>query len=92
VNQIDQWALELKGLRDAGSIRRFRSRFDKPTAQRIIRSTVLSEVDRAAISLTIQFSGASRYGYGDSCWFTDEEIGDVSIPSAQPDSASRDRQ
>lgn len=92
MNQIDQWATELLALRDAASIKRFRSRFDKPTAQRIIRSPVLSELDRAAISLTIQFSGASRYGYDDSCWFTGEEIGDLSIPSAQPDSASHDRQ
>jgi hypothetical protein len=84
---IDRWATELKGLRDAGSIKRFRQRFDKATAQRIIRSTVLNEADRAAISLTIQFSGASRFGYGESCWFTGEEIGEPSIPSSEPNSS-----
>ena len=88
MDQIDQWAKELKTLRDAGSIKRFRQRFDKATAQRIIRSTVLSEADRAAISLTIQFSGPSRYGYADSCWFDAEEIGDLSIPSAQPNGSN----
>ena len=85
---IDRWALELRGLRDAGAIKRFRQRFDKATAQRIIRSPQLSDVDRAAISLTIQFSGASRYGYADACWFDGEEIGDLSLPSGQ-DSSER---
>jgi hypothetical protein len=84
MDQIDRWATELRTLRDAASIKRFRQRFDKATAQRIIRSPVLSEVDRAAISLTIQFSGPSRYGYADSCWFEAEEIGELSIPSPQP--------
>lgn len=86
MEQIDQWARELKTLRSAEAIRRFRQRFDKATAQRIIRSAELSEVDRAAISLTIQFSGASRYGYADSIWFTEEDIGELSLPSAQPNS------
>jgi hypothetical protein len=88
---IDRWALELRGLRDAGAIKRFRQRFDKATAQRIIRSPQLSDADRAAISLTIQFSGASRYGYGDACWFDGEEIGLSSIPSAQDSSDTHGR-
>lgn len=91
MNQIDQWALELRGLRDAASIKRFRQRFDKATAQRIIRSEQLSEVDRAAISLTMQFSGASRYGYGDSAWFDIEEIELLQIPSAQDSRSSNGR-
>lgn len=78
MNQIDQWAHELSSLRTAEAIKTFRRRFDKATAQRIIRSPVLSEADRAAISLTIQFSGASRYGYADSAYFTDQELGDLS--------------
>ena len=85
MDQIDQWAKELKTLRDAASIKRFRQRFDKATAQRIIRSPVLSEVDRAAISLTIQFAGTSRFIQLDSCWFTAEEIGDLDLPSTQVD-------
>jgi hypothetical protein len=88
VDPIDRWATELKGMRDAGAIRRFRQRFDKATAQRIIRSPVLSEADRAAISLTIQFSGASRFGYADSCWFDGEAIGDLFLPSPQDSSTS----
>ena len=93
--QIDQWAQELKGLRDAAAIRRFRGRFDKTTAQRIIRSSVLSELDRGAISLTLNFSGASRYGYGDSCWFNPEQEwgadwddGSFGIPSVPTNSAA----
>jgi hypothetical protein len=76
MNQIDQWARELSSLRTGEAIKTFRRRFDKATAQRIIRSPVLSEVDRAAISLTIQFSGASRYGYADYAYFTELELGD----------------
>jgi len=78
MNQIDQWARELATLRTAEAIKAFRRRFDKETAQRIIRSKELSEADRAAISLTIQFSGASRYGTADSAYFTEQEIGDLS--------------
>jgi hypothetical protein len=81
MNQIDQWARELAGLRTAAAIKAFRQRFDKPTAQRIIRSPVLSEADRAAISLTIQFSGASRYGHADSAYFTSEDLGELHLPS-----------
>ncbi|MCE2836203.1 MAG: hypothetical protein LW834_08020 [Cyanobium sp. 49614_E6] len=86
MDQIDAWAQELKTLHSAEAIKRFRQRFDKATAQRIIRSAVLSEADRAAISLTIQFSGASRYGYADSAYFTEQDIEDLSLPSGQPSS------
>ncbi len=86
MEQIDQWARELKTLHSASAIKGFRQRFDKTTAQRIIRSPVLNELDRAAISLAIQFSGPSRYGYADSAIVSGELVGDLSIPSSQPNS------
>jgi hypothetical protein len=79
VNQIDQWAQELKGLRTGAAIKAFRQRFDKPTAQRIIRSAVLSDLDRAAISLTIQFAANSRWDLGDSVYLSIEDDGLASI-------------
>jgi hypothetical protein len=77
VNQIDCWAQELKSLRTGAQIKRFRQRFDKETAQRIIRSPELSELDRAAITLTIQFASSTRWDPGDSCFFTETELPDT---------------
>ena len=97
MQQIERWATELKSLKDAAAIRRFRARFDKATAQRIIRSAVLSEADRAAISLTLNFSGASGYGYGESRWFDPEQEwgagwddGSWPIPSVPTNSTAAD--
>ena len=84
MEQIDSWARELKTLRTGEAIKSFRRRFDKQTAQRIIRSDELSDLDRAAISLTIQFGGTTRFGYADSAYFISEEIEGGSLPSGQP--------
>lgn len=73
MEQIDAWARELKTLRTGAAIKRFRQRFDQATAQRIIRSSELSALDRAAITLTIQFAAASRYDHGDSMFFTEAD-------------------
>ena len=86
MEQINSWARELKTLRTGEAIKSFRRRFDKQTAQRIIRSEELSDLDRAAISLTIQFGGTTRLGYADSAYFTSEEIEGSSLPSVQPNS------
>ena len=90
MEQINRWARELKTLRTGEAIKSFRRRFDKETAQRIIRSEELSELDRAAISLTIQFGGTTRLGYADSAYFTSEEIEWSPLPCEQPNKAAND--
>jgi len=90
---IQRWALELKSLKSAAAIRRFRQRFDKATAQAIIKSPELSTLDRGCISLALAFAAPEpgRFGvHHDAEIITlDEPDLELPIPSA-PDAAAPD--
>jgi hypothetical protein len=87
--QIDQWARELKNLQRADQIKRFRQRFDKETAQRIIRSPELTPLDRACISLAINFASppASRFGVHHEAQIVGLLEQELPIPSSQQELA-----
>jgi hypothetical protein len=57
---VDSLATELLTLKRSSQIRAFRNRLDKATAQKVIRSPLISAVDRGAISLCLQFGEPHR--------------------------------
>ena len=80
---VDSLATELLTLKRSSQIRAFRNRLDKATAQKVIRSPLISAVDRGAISLCLQFGepqggkpqGNTRWaprGLSAEAWIVDE--------------------
>jgi hypothetical protein len=73
---IESLARQLLGLKSGTEIIAFRQRLTKEQARAVIKHPLLSPVDRAAISLTVQFQGEQRirdryhwspdWGFGDS--------------------------
>ena len=52
---VESLAAELLTLKRSSQLREFRSRLDHATAQRVIRHPSIPHIDRAAISLALQF-------------------------------------